>query len=199
MPAGTQAYGLPYMLPTDPLHTIDDVTKALAERLETLINNGTLKGPAGPPGGPVGPAASIVGNTVQTAASGSVYYTFAGTAVEYDLRSAGGAQTWQYGLIASRTGIYHVSIVCPWATNNANGQRILKLIDDASGNTIGEDVRPGSSVEQISTLSVVLPLTAGQKLNSYIYQNSGASLNYGGTQQGAIRTRFSFTYLGPSS
>ena len=92
-----------------------------------------------------------------------------------------------------------MSIVCPWATNNANGQRILKLIDDASGNTIGEDVRPGSAVEQISTLSVVLPLTAGQKLNSYIYQNSGASLNYGGTQQGAIRTRFSFTYLGPSS
>ena len=202
MPGGTAKYGLPYLLNTEGLWTIGNVTKLLAERLEALIDNGTLKGgkgDTGAPGGPNGPAASIVGNTPQVANSGSVYYTFSGTAAEYDLRSSGGAQTWQYGVIASRAGIYSVSIVCPWGTNNANGQRILKLIDDASGNTIAEDVRPGSAVEQISMLTVVMPLTAGQKLNSYVYQNSGANLNYGGTQQGGIRTRFAITWLGPSA
>ena len=202
MPGGTAKYGLPYLLNTEGLWTIGNVTKLLAERLEALIDSGVLKGgkgDPGAPGGPNGPAASIVGNTPQVANSGSIYYTFAGTVAEYDLRSSGGAQTWQYGVIASRAGIYAVSIVCPWATNNANGQRILKLIDDASGNTIAEDVRPGSAVEQISMLTVVMPLTAGQKLNSYVYQNSGANLTYGGTQQGGIRTRFSITYLGPSS
>ena len=205
MPGGTQKYGLPYLLNTEGLWTIGNVTKLLAERLEALIDNGTLKGAPGSPGapgapgGPNGPAAAIVGNTAQVANSGSLYFTFSGTVAEYDLRSSGGAQTWQYGVIPSRAGIYAVSIVCPWGTNNANGQRILKLIDDATGNTIAEDVRPGSAVEQISMLTVVMPLAAGQKLNSHVYQNSGANLTYGGTQQGGIKTRFSITWLGPSS
>ena len=147
--------------------------------------------------GPNGPAASIVLNTQYSAASGSIFFAFnnSGT-VEYDLRTAGGAQTFNNGLIASRAGIYHISIVVPWGTNNANGQRVIKLIDVASGNTIAEDVRPGSSIEQISQLSVVMPFVKDQALTVYLYQNSGAALNAGGTQQGAIKTRMTLTWLG---
>ena len=67
MPGGTQKYGLPYLLNTEGLWTIGNVTKLLAERLEALIDNGTLKGAPGSPGapgapgGPNGPAASIGG------------------------------------------------------------------------------------------------------------------------------------------
>ena len=41
MPGGTQKYGLPYLLNTEGLWTIGNVTKLLAERLEALIDNGT--------------------------------------------------------------------------------------------------------------------------------------------------------------
>lgn len=41
----TATYQLPYLLGTDPLHTIDDVTLALANRLEALINAGTIAVP----------------------------------------------------------------------------------------------------------------------------------------------------------
>ena len=203
MPGGTQKYGLPYLLNTEGLWTIGNVTKLLAERLEALIDNGTLKGgkgDTGAPGGPNGPAASIVLNTAYSAASGSIFFTFnnSGT-VEYDLRTAGGAQTFNNGLIASRAGIYQISIVVPWGTNNATGQRVIKLVDDATGEAYAEDVRPGVNMEQINQLSVTMPLTAGQKLNCYVYQNSGAALNVGGTQQGRIKTRFAMTYLGPST
>ena len=203
MPGGTAKYGLPYLLNTEGLWTIGNVTKLLAERLEALIDNGTLKGgkgDTGAPGGPNGPAASIVLNTAYSAASGSIFFAFnnSGT-VEYDLRTAGGAQTFNNGLIASRAGIYQISIVVPWVTNNATGQRVIKLVDDASGEVYAEDVRPGVSIEQINQLSVTMPLTAGQKLNCYVYQNSGAALNVGGTQQGRIKTRFAMTYLGPST
>ena len=203
MPGGTAKYGLPYLLNTEGLWTIGNVTKLLAERLEALIDNGTLKGgkgDTGAPGGPNGPAASIVLNTAYSAASGSIFFAFnnSGT-VEYDLRTAGGAQTFNNGLIASRAGIYQISIQVPWGTNNANGQRVIKLVDDASGEAYAEDVRPGIAMEQINQLSVTMPLTAGQKLNCYVYQNSGAALNVGGTQQGRIKTRFAMTYLGPST
>ena len=206
MPGGTQKYGLPYLLNTEGLWTIGNVTKLLAERLEALIDNGTLKGAPGSPGapgapgGPNGPAASIVLNTAYSAASGSIFFAFnnSGT-VEYDLRTAGGAQTFNNGLIASRAGIYQISIVVPWGTNNATGQRVIKLVDDASGEAYAEDVRPGVNMEQINQLSVTMPLTAGQKLNCYVYQNSGSALNVGGTQQGRIKTRFAMTYLGPST
>ena len=203
MPGGTAKYGLPYLLNTEGLWTIGNVTKLLAERLEALIDNGTLKGgkgDPGAPGGPNGPAASIVLNTAYSAASGSIFFAFnnSGT-VEYDLRTAGGAQTFNNGLIASRAGIYQISIQVPWGTNNATGQRVIKLVDDASGEAYAEDVRPGVNMEQINQLSVTMPLTAGQKLNCYVYQNSGAALNVGGTQQGRIKTRFAMTYLGPSS
>lgn len=203
MPGGTAKYGLPYLLNTEGLWTIGNVTKLLAERLEALIDNGTLKGgkgDTGAPGGPNGPAASIVLNTAYSAASGSIFFAFnnSGT-VEYDLRTAGGAQTFNNGLIASRAGIYQISIVVPWGTNNATGQRVIKLVDDASGAAYAEDVRPGVSIEQINQLSVTMPLTAGQKLNCHVYQNSGAALNVGGTQQGRIKTRFAMTYLGPST
>ena len=203
MPGGTAKYGLPYLLNTEGLWTIGNVTKLLAERLEALIDSGVLKGgkgDPGAPGGPNGPAASIVLNTAYSAASGSIFFAFnnSGT-VEYDLRTAGGAQTFNNGLIASRAGIYQISIVVPWGTNNANGQRVIKLVDDATGEAYAEDVRPGVSIEQINQLSVTMPLTAGQKLNCYVYQNSGAALNVGGTQQGRIKTRFAMTYLGPST
>ena len=203
MPGGTAKYGLPYLLNTEGLWTIGNVTKLLAERLEALIDNGTLKGgkgDTGAPGGPNGPAASIVLNTAYSAASGSIFFAFnnSGT-VEYDLRTAGGAQTFNNGLIASRAGIYQISIQVPWGTNNATGQRVIKLVDDASGEAYAEDVRPGINMEQINQLSVTMPLTAGQKLNCYVYQNSGAALNVGGTQQGRIKTRFAMTYLGPST
>lgn len=203
MPGGTAKYGLPYLLNTEGLWTIGNVTKLLAERLEALIDNGTLKGGKGDPGaagGPNGPAASIVLNTAYSAASGSIFFAFnnSGT-VEYDLRTAGGAQTFNNGLIASRAGIYQISIQVPWGTNNATGQRVIKLVDDASGEAYAEDVRPGINMEQINQLSVTMPLTAGQKLNCYVYQNSGAALNVGGTQQGRIKTRFAMTYLGPST
>lgn len=203
MPGGTAKYGLPYLLNTEGLWTIGNVTKLLAERLEALIDNGTLKGgkgDPGAPGGPNGPAASIVLNTAYRAASGSIFFAFnnSGT-VEYDLRTAGGAQTFNNGLIASRAGIYQISIQVPWGTNNATGQRVIKLVDDASGEAYAEDVRPGINMEQINQLSVTMPLTAGQKLNCYVYQNSGAALNVGGTQQGRIKTRFAMTYLGPST
>lgn len=203
MPGGTAKYGLPYLLNTEGLWTIGNVTKLLAERLEALIDNGTLKGgkgDTGAPGGPNGPAASIVLNTAYSAASGSIFFAFnnSGT-VEYDLRTAGGAQTFNNGLIASRAGIYQISIQVPWGTNNATGQRVIKLVDDASGEAYAEDVRPGINMEQINQLSVTMPLTAGQKLNCFVYQNSGAALNVGGTQQGRIKTRFAMTYLGPST
>lgn len=203
MPGSTAKYGLPYLLNTEGLWTIGNVTKLLAERLEALIDNGTLKGgkgDPGAPGGPNGPAASIVLNTAYSAASGSIFFAFnnSGT-VEYDLRTAGGAQTFNNGLIASRAGIYQISIQVPWGTNNATGQRVIKLVDDASGEAYAEDVRPGINMEQINQLSVTMPLTAGQKLNCYVYQNSGAALNVGGTQQGRIKTRFAMTYLGPST
>ena len=203
MPGGTAKYGLPYLLNTEGLWTIGNVTKLLAERLEALIDNGTLKGgkgDPGAPGGPNGPAASIVLNTAYSAASGSIFFAFnnSGT-VEYDLRTAGGAQTFNNGLIASRAGIYQISIQVPWGNNNATGQRVIKLVDDASGEAYAEDVRPGINMEQINQLSVTMPLTAGQKLNCYVYQNSGAALNVGGTQQGRIKTRFAMTYLGPST
>lgn len=203
MPGGTAKYGLPYLLNTEGLWTIGNVTKLLAERLEALIDNGTLKGgkgDTGAPGGPNGPAASIVLNTAYSAASGSIFFAFnnSGT-VEYDLRTAGGAQTFNNGLIASRAGIYQISIQVPWGTNNATGQRVIKLVDDATGEAYAEDVRPGVNMEQINQLSVTMPLTAGQKLNCYVYQNSGAALNVGGTQQGRIKTRFAMTYLGPST
>ena len=203
MPGGTAKYGLPYLLNTEGLWTIGNVTKLLAERLEALIDSGVLKGgkgDPGAPGGPNGPAASIVLNTAYSAASGSIFLAFnnSGT-VEYDLRTAGGAQTFNNGLIASRAGIYQISIVVPWGTNNANGQRVIKLVDDATGEAYAEDVRPGVSIEQINQLSVTMPLTAGQKLNCYVFQNSGAALNVGGTQQGRIKTRFAMTYLGPST
>lgn len=203
MPGGTAKYGLPYLLNTEGLWTIGNVTKLLAERLEALIDSGVLKGgkgDPGAPGGPNGPAASIVLNTAYSAASGSIFFAFnnSGT-VEYDLRTAGGAQTFNNGLIASRAGIYQISIVVPWGTNNANGQRVIKLVDDATGEAYAEDVRPGVSIEQINQLSVTMPLTAGQKLNCYVFQNSGAALNVGGTQQGRIKTRFAMTYLGPST
>lgn len=203
MPGGTAKYGLPYLLNTEGLWTIGNVTKLLAERLEALIDSGVLKGgkgDPGAPGGPNGPAASIVLNTAYSAASGSIFFAFnnSGT-VEYDLRTAGGAQTFNNGLIASRAGIYQISIVVPWGTNNATGQRVIKLVDDASGEAYAEDVRPGINMEQINQLSVTMPLTAGQKLNCYVYQNSGAALNVGGTQQGRIKTRFAMTYLGPST
>ena len=63
MPGQTLNYGLPYMLGSEALHTIDDVTKLLAERLDTLMTNGTLKGakgdpgPKGDPGSPGSPGA----------------------------------------------------------------------------------------------------------------------------------------------
>ena len=203
MPGGTAKYGLPYLLNTEGLWTIGNVTKLLAERLEALIDSGVLKGgkgDPGAPGGPNGPAASIVLNTQYSAASGSIFFAFnnSGT-VEYDLRTAGGAQTFNNGLIASRAGIYQISIVVPWGTNNATGQRVIKLVDDATGDAYAEDVRPGVPIEQISQLSVTMPLTAGQKLNCYVFQNSGATLTLGGTQQGRIKTRFAMTYLGPST
>lgn len=203
MPGGTAKYGLPYLLNTEGLWTIGNVTKLLAERLEALIDSGVLKGgkgDPGAPGGPNGPAASIVLNTQYSAASGSIFFAFNnGGTVEYDLRTAGGAQTFNNGLIASRAGIYQISIVVPWGTNNANGQRVIKLVDDATGEAYAEDVRPGVAIEQINQLSVTMPLTAGQKLNCYVFQNSGAALNVGGTQQGRIKTRFAMTYLGPST
>lgn len=89
-----------------------------------------------------------------------------------------------------------MTIVCPWGTNNATGQRVIKLIDVASGNSIAEDVRPGSSIEQISQLSVVMPFTKDQALTAYVYQNSGAALNVGGTQQGGIKTRITINWMG---
>lgn len=153
-------------------------------------------GPAGP-AGPSGPAASITNPTAYSATSGSVQYVFpAAPAAEYDLRSPTTTHVSNAGLTIRRAGIYHVTVVLPWGTNNANGQRVLKLVDVASGNTIAEDVRPGSSIEQISQLSVVMPFTAGQALTVYSYQNSGSALNAGGTQQGAIKTRFTINWLG---
>ena len=203
MPGGTAKYALPYLLNTEGLWTIGNVTKLLAERLEALIDNGTLKGAkgdTGAPGGPNGPAASITMATQFNAASGSVFFAFNNNGTtEYDLRTAGGAQTFNNGLIASKAGIYQISIVVTWVTNNATGQRVIKLVDDASGEAYAEDVRPGVNMEQINQLSVTMPLTAGQKLNCYVYQNSGAALNVGGTQQGRIKTRFAMTYLGPST
>lgn len=203
MPGGTAKYGLPYLLNTEGLWTIGNVTKLLAERLEALIDNGTLKGgkgDPGAPGGPNGPAASITMATQFNAASGSVFFAFNNNgATEYDLRTAGGAQTFNNGLIASKAGIYQISIQVPWVTNNATGQRVIKLVDDASGEAYAEDVRPGVAIEQISQLSVTMPLTAGQKLNCYVFQNSGATLTVGGTQQGRIKTRFAMTWLGPST
>lgn len=203
MPGGTAKYGLPYLLNTEGLWTIGNVTKLLAERLEALIDNGILKGAkgdTGAPGGPNGPAASITMATQFNAASGSVFFAFNNNGTtEYDLRTAGGAQTFNNGLIASKAGIYQISIQVPWVTNNATGQRVIKLVDDASGEAYAEDVRPGVAIEQISQLSVTMPLTAGQKLNCYVFQNSGATLTVGGTQQGRIKTRFAMTWLGPST
>lgn len=200
MPGGTAKYGLPYLRPDEPLYTIAKVTQLLAERLETLISNGTIGSSGSGATATAGPAASITLATPASVDSGSIYFAFNNSGkAEYDLRSAGGAQTHANGVIASKAGIYHISIVMPWGTNNANGQRVIKLIDEATGNTIGEDVRPGSSIEQISQISVVLPLTAGQKLNCYVYQNSGTALTVGGTQQGGIKTRFSITWLGAST
>lgn len=153
-------------------------------------------GPTGP-AGPSGPAASITLTNAFSAASGSVLYLFGNPpTVEYDLRSPGAAHASANGLTIRRAGIYLVTIVCPWGTNNATGQRVIKLIDAASGNSIGEDVRPGVSIEQISQLSVVMPFTAGQALTAYVYQNSGAALNVGGTQQGGIKTRMTINWMG---
>lgn len=199
MPGGTQKYGLPYLLNTEGLWTIGNVTKLLAERLEALIDNGTLKGNPGAPGGPNGPAASITANAFG-AASGQLLYLFdSPPLVEYDLRSPTTAHASPYGLTIRRDGIYLVTIVMPWGTNNANGQRVVKLVDGADNNVLAEDVRPGSAIEQISQLSVVMPFAAGRRLVSHVYQNSGATLNAGGTQLGGVKTRMTITWLGPSS
>ena len=204
MPGGTAKYGLPYLLNTEGLWTIGNVTKLLAERLEALIDNGTLKGgkgDTGAPGGPTGPACAIVLNTAFSAASGSIFFAFNNSGVaEVDMPSTAPVQTFNNGLIPSQKGLYLVTLVVPWGTNNANGVRVIKVIDDASGLTLAEDVRTASAtVEQINQLSIILPLTAGQKLNAHVYQNSGSALNVGGVQQGKIQTRFAAAWLGPSS
>lgn len=208
MPGATQKFALPYALPTEHPGIIRNVTQLLAERLETLINGGELNGDPGqegPPGGPNGPAVSVTGAS-QAIPSGQLYYWTSSQTTEFDLRSAGGSQVWANGVVPSRDGIYQVNVTVPWAVTNATsntvGDRALKLIDAETGNALAEDVRRGSTgngMELISHLSAVLPLKAGQQLTAYLFQTSGATLTAGGVQQGAIRTRMSCIYLGPST
>lgn len=213
MSGTTTNYQLKYATGDDPVASYPALNRESMEKVDTALTNISKapgpegpqgpqgpQGPAGPtgPAGPAGPAASITNPTAYSATSGSVRYVFpSAPPVEYDLRAPSGTtHVSNAGLTIRRAGIYLVTLVLPWGTNNANGQRVLKLIDVASGNTIAEDVRPGSSIEQISQLSVVMSFTAGQALTAYSYQNSGSALNVGGTQQGGIKTRFTINWLG---
>jgi hypothetical protein len=72
MPGYTVKYRLPYMLDTEGLWTIAQVTRSLADRLDAVMSSGELKGAPGTPGvqgatGPAGPQ----GPTGATGATGA--------------------------------------------------------------------------------------------------------------------------------
>lgn len=68
MPGQTPVWQLPYLLNTDGIYLLANVTKALADRLDAIIRSGELRGATGATGpqGPVGPT----GPTGPTGATG---------------------------------------------------------------------------------------------------------------------------------
>ncbi|GAA1003347.1 hypothetical protein GCM10009551_078090 [Nocardiopsis tropica] len=195
MPGATAKYALPYALGNEHPRVLNTVSKLLAERLEAILP--TLGGGSSAPAAPM---ASILQNTAYSYDNQGLYTLFFNGTVEYDKNSPGGAQASADRLTVRKAGMYLVTAVCPWDTKNANGHRVIKLVTlDAQGNstTVAEDVRPGTttSLEQVSQISVLLPLPVGAQLTVQLYQTSGTALVAGGTQQGAIKTRLAMQWV----
>lgn len=194
MPGGTSKYGLPYLLPSEPLYKIAEVTKLLAERLELLISNGTI-GSGGGSAAPQLPGAAAYMPTAYTLAG---YTTYKPTwQSEY---TAYGATVESGGVRVPAKGIYMVTCQAPWEGAKNDEQLQLKVF--ANNVQIGAASSVGGAAEWETVACVATPvaLDANTLISaSAIHSDTANSVKFGGTIQGAVRTRLAAHMLYPTS
>lgn len=202
MPGQTLNYGLPYMLGSEALHTIDDVTKLLAERLDTLMTNGTLKGAKGDPGpkgdpgspgtpGAPGPAGDLKPTAIATCAAFTVNQWTETSPASWsslvDVNNGGTAQVTSSGLVCRVAGVYLLTLQMPWSDPPANTITFAKI--KVNGTTRGEDIRTAAGYEHVSSIAFPIRLAVGDTVRAVVVHNNTAQRTAGGTIQGGVDAR----------
>lgn len=136
-----------------------------------------LQGPQGIQG-----VSGIIGNssaqarrtTTQTVNFGTdTLITFNQTAWAY-----GDVTVMSYGLQVSKTGIYQVSAVCPWAAGEA-GRRNLKVLRNSTSvsGAVLIQAQPAIAWENVVSVAGAVSLIAGDTLRLMVAHDQGATLN----------------------
>lgn len=190
MPGGTKKYGLPYLLPTEGLYTIANVTRLLAERLEALLADGTIGSGGGET--PTGDGVNMpAGAAVMAAASIDLPGWTAHNVSWLQEWTAYGVTVDASGLTVPRKGIYLVTCQSPWENVANDAQAQLKLY--SAGVQVGAAASAGGAQgwETVACISTMVVMNAGDKLTASAIHGGSTNAKFGGTIQGGVRTRLS--------
>ncbi|MFW0784501.1 hypothetical protein AAFP35_08250 [Gordonia sp. CPCC 206044] len=181
-----------------------DISTSAGIQLSKLSTTGTassstyLRGDGAWSSAPV-PAASggyIRRTAAQAVATGTdtmVYFT--STAWAFGGTARGGLST--AGLEIGEAGIYMVEAVWPWATNSVNRRNIKITLNNANINsTIAQQDVLATPWDNVSRVTTIVPLAAGDILYVFVAQDCGSNLNGGlalkGLEEGRlVATRIS--------
>lgn len=193
MPGYTSEYQIPYPLPTEPIANGAATIGALAGRVDDVLAGLSVPPTSDRPAAAVSRSSAVsIGNVADTLVSWNT--------TDWDTMPGGQAQASATGLTVRAPGLYLVEAMWPWA-GNANGRRAVKITlnNTSSAGTVLARAEPANAWDNISQISGVLNLAAGNVLRLLVTQDSGGALNGGGTMWGgAVRGRFKMTWLRPA-
>jgi hypothetical protein len=94
---------------------------------------------------------------------------------------------------AGKAGYYLVVQFCAWTGLAAGAREQLRLYKNGAFYQLTDSASVGTAIDNSIQLQTVLNLSVGDYLETFVYQNSGSTLNLNG---GAAYTAFIVQYLG---
>ncbi|MFW0790107.1 hypothetical protein [Gordonia sp. CPCC 205333] len=197
MPAQTPIYGIPYPIGTDPITQGDKQIKALAERVETVMNEAEIPLPAG--SDPTPPAVCKLIRTSAQACANATDVPVTWQSAAWDSQPGGQAQYSNAGFVCRKAGIYRITAFWPWGGNNATGRRNMKITLNSTSpaSAIMCDAMNGTTWENCLSASDEVALAVGDTVRMIVAQDSGGSLTggKGSNAATALTGAMSFVWL----